>query len=487
MPQTALEYVISIKDKATKPITKIHKKFKKVSDLYRDYDDRREVAGKKERKAHKQKIKELTQEERGIRKLIKTQKGLSAIGRGGRAVGRGIGGVGHGIGGGLSAMSGGVGGMLSGFGRAGGAIPWVGAAAAGMVAAVTGAVAAKDRVFQAVEELRDKDISESILKKQGLLTSETIRKKTGKQVKYWEKEKRGKGRTKGVEKWKDEYKNEIKTGGLVGKMMKGDRYSTRGEISEVMSVMSQGASDVSGEFKKLKKASEATGLSFKQLTSGIDPSLAKHMTAEEALRAQMAQQMSQSIIPEMRAQGASMWAQLNEDIVNRTGAGDAMKKSGKIRFQQQKQREDMNVHMKGLTAGAMAVQKGMDSLVKAFGEGALVMSKMIKKLTPAESKKASGGTVIKDRPYLVGERRPEMFIPTQNGTIKNSVQTATQTATPSKRDKNINVNMNVDVNVKGGQAMDSQSSQALQKVIKSSISETFKKDVRMELGMEIEE
>lgn len=78
---------------------------------------------------------------------------------------------------------------------------------------------------------------------------------------------------------------------------------------------------------------------------------------------------------------------------------------------------------------ASAVRSGLDSLLGSFGLGNLFGGGL-----GGLPGRATGGPVSPGRPYLVGERGPELFVPTTAGQVA---------AAPAARDRNVAITINV--------------------------------------------
>ncbi len=94
--------------------------------------------------------------------------------------------------------------------------------------------------------------------------------------------------------------------------------------------------------------------------------------------------------------------------------------------------EDQLDHLKKIAAGLGATKAQVDALagdynVNVFYHGiseGLAAGAVGKEIKYTIGKRASGGPVMAGQPYVVGEHRPELFVPSQNGYIMPTVPTA---------------------------------------------------------------
>lgn len=73
---------------------------------------------------------------------------------------------------------------------------------------------------------------------------------------------------------------------------------------------------------------------------------------------------------------------------------------------------------------ASAVKSGLNSLVGGTGAGGLAggLVSLVGSIFGGAPGRATGGPVSPYRPYLVGERGPELFVPTSSGSIAQATQ-----------------------------------------------------------------
>ena len=106
-------------------------------------------------------------------------------------------------------------------------------------------------------------------------------------------------------------------------------------------------------------------------------------------------------------------------------------RTGKLGFEDLKR-----VAMSALAEVAQsAIQGGLDSLLGGGGGGLLGSAGTILSAALGAPGRATGGPVSPGRAYLVGERGPELFVPTSSGQVAAG-------GTPPARDVRVTVNVN---------------------------------------------
>ena len=472
---SALSYVISVKDKASKRIKKVHSRFSKVSRLYERYDRDRFTASKRERKDHRKKIKELTKEEKGVRRLIKAYRGLKKVGRGAKMAGRGAARAGMAGGRALSTGSGGLAGAL-------GAMPF------GAGALFMGAMAVRNRVDAAVQNQKSGNFHRGLISDKLGATRKKLSRKEREAIYQRQAKEKGRAFTK---EETDMLMHGKRT--KTGKLLQGDSTSTLDQKSDMLAQFahfSSSTEEATENFEKLNKSAKFLGVSIDQVGKGIPAHLQKFASLEDQLETQINQQLG-AISPEERLRSEIRQGELNERLQRR--AGDKSRRS--IQADQShltavarnQEAQERLLSTKKMRESSRWTTKKENKLLQMLSKGDVSVSD-VKDLfgVKREEGRAAGGQVLKNRPYVVGERRPELFMPNQNGTIKNSVPMNSQPKGNNNSTKNINVDMNVNVKI-DGKNMNGQNVNEVQRAIQESLTKTFKKDVRAELGMMTEE